>query len=98
MRYVGALLPSRARSILISHDLARHANNRSRLMVVKNARLAYAQVGHLFYPQPALEGAIDPSARVHPSATIGAGSRIEAGAIVAGAPKSARDATCPTTP
>ena len=91
LRYVGALLPSRARSILISHDLARHADDRSRLMVVKNARLAYAQVGHLFYPQQALEEGIDPGARVHPSASIGAGSRIEAGAIIgAGAEIGAR--------
>ena len=35
LRYVGALLPSRARSILISRDLARHADDRSRLMVVE---------------------------------------------------------------
>jgi UDP-3-O-[3-hydroxymyristoyl] glucosamine N-acyltransferase len=83
LRYVGALVPSRARSILISRDLARHADDRSRLMVVKNARLAYALVGHLFYPEPALEGAIDPAARVHPSASIGAGARIEAGAVIA---------------
>ncbi len=82
LRYVGALLPSRARSILISRDLARHADDRSRLMVVKNARLAYAQVGHLFYPRPTLEAGIDGSARVHPSASIGAGSRIDAGAII----------------
>ena len=47
LRYVGALLPSRARSILISRDLARHADDRSRLMVVKNARLAYALSGVL---------------------------------------------------
>ena len=39
--------------------------------------------GHLFYPEPALEGAIDPAARVHPSASIGAGARIEAGAVIA---------------
>jgi UDP-3-O-[3-hydroxymyristoyl] glucosamine N-acyltransferase len=78
LRYVGALLPSRARSILINHDLARHADDRSRLMVVKNARLAYAQVGHLFYPRPTLEAGIDASARVHPSASIGA----DAGAII----------------
>ena len=56
LRYVGALLPSRARSILISRDLARHADDRSRLMVVKNARLAYALVGHLFYPAAGTRG------------------------------------------
>jgi UDP-3-O-[3-hydroxymyristoyl] glucosamine N-acyltransferase len=81
-RYLDALVGSRAGAIIINRKLAHHAGAASRLVYVANPRLAYAQAGLLFYPQPALEAGIDASARVHASARIGAGSRIEAGAIV----------------
>jgi UDP-3-O-[3-hydroxymyristoyl] glucosamine N-acyltransferase len=82
-RYIDALQPSRARAIIISPELARHAaNHRARLVLVANPRLAYAQVGQLFYPPAPLEAHIDPNARVHPTASIGAGSRVEAGAVL----------------
>jgi UDP-3-O-[3-hydroxymyristoyl] glucosamine N-acyltransferase len=81
-RYLDALVPSRAGAIIINRKLAHHAGAGSRLLYVANPRLAYAQVGLLFYPQPALEPGIDSSARVHVSAKIGAGSRIEAGAVI----------------
>jgi UDP-3-O-[3-hydroxymyristoyl] glucosamine N-acyltransferase len=82
VRYRDALLPTRARAIIISRSLARHAADPSRLIYVKDPRLAYAQVGQLFYPLPALEPGIDPSARVHESATVGAGTQIDAGAVI----------------
>jgi UDP-3-O-[3-hydroxymyristoyl] glucosamine N-acyltransferase len=81
-RYLDALVPSRAGAIIISRKLAHHAGGASRLVYVANPRLAYAQVGLLFYPQPGLEPGIDPNARVHSTASIGAGSRIEAGAVI----------------
>ena len=82
VRYRDALKPTRARAIIISRNLARHAADPSRLLYVKDPRLAYAQVGQLFYPLPALEPGIDPSAHVHDSATIGAGTQIDAGAVI----------------
>lgn len=82
VRYRDVLVPTRARAIIISRNLARHAADPSRLIYVKDPRLAYAQVGRLFYPLPALEPGIDPSAHVHDSATIGPGTQIDAGAVI----------------
>ncbi len=82
VRYRDALAPTRARAIIISRSLARHAADPTRLLYVKDPRLAYAQVGQLFYPLPALEPGIDPRARVHDSATIGEGTQVDAGAVI----------------
>jgi len=82
VRYRDALLPTRARAIMITRGLAHHAVDPSRLIYVKDPRLAYAQVGQLFYPLPPLEPGIDPTAHVHESAAIGAGTQIDAGAVV----------------
>ncbi len=52
------------------------------LIYVRQPRLAYAQIGHMFYPaEPVLPG-IDPRALIDPTATIGPGARIEAGAVI----------------
>jgi UDP-3-O-[3-hydroxymyristoyl] glucosamine N-acyltransferase len=82
LHYLKALPHTRAGAIISSRDLARHADDLSRFIFVKDPRLAYAQVGQLFYPPPALEPGIDPAARVHASATIGRGSQIDAGAVI----------------
>lgn len=82
VRYRDALTPSRACAIISSRNLARHASDSNRLIYVKDPRLAYAQVGQLFYPLPALEPGINPRALVHDSATIGAGTQIDAGAVI----------------
>jgi UDP-3-O-[3-hydroxymyristoyl] glucosamine N-acyltransferase len=82
VRYRDALKPTRARAIIISRNLARHAADTSRLIYVKDPRLAYAQVGQLFYPLPPLEPGIDKRAIVHDSATIGAGTQIDANAVI----------------
>lgn len=82
VRHLDALLHTRAGAILISRDHARHAGDALPLVFVKNPRLAYAQVGQLFYPPATIEPGIDPAARVHPSATVGVGTRIDAGAVI----------------
>jgi UDP-3-O-[3-hydroxymyristoyl] glucosamine N-acyltransferase len=82
-RYIEVLRSTRAGVIIISPALARHADDhQARLLFVGNPRLAYAQVGHLFYPPAPLEPHIDSNARVHPTAVIGVGSRVEAGAVI----------------
>jgi UDP-3-O-[3-hydroxymyristoyl] glucosamine N-acyltransferase len=81
-RYRSALAASRAGAIVTSRDLARQAPNGNRLLIVAEPRLAYAQIGHLFYPAPALVPGIAASAHIHPTATIGAGSQIEPGAHI----------------
>ena len=82
VRYLDALLSTHAGAIIISRKLARHAGDLTRLIFVKDPRLAYAQVGQLFYPPPALKPGINPAAHVHPTATIGQGSQIDAGAVI----------------
>src|SRR5260370_6545689 len=81
-RYRSALAASRAGAIVTSRDLARQASNRNRLLIVAEPRLAYAQIGHLFYPAPALVPGIAAIAHIHPTATICAGSQIEPGAHI----------------
>jgi UDP-3-O-[3-hydroxymyristoyl] glucosamine N-acyltransferase len=81
-RHVEALALTRAGVIVTNHDLARHANDRRNLVFVAQPRLAYAQIGHLFYPAPPPIAGIDVLARVHPSATIGEGSQIDPGAVI----------------
>lgn len=81
-RYLDGFGRTRAEAVICSREFAHHGGDSARLMFVKDPRLAYAQVGHLFYPQSALEPGIDPAARVHPTATIGHGSQIEAGVVI----------------
>lgn len=81
-RYLDVLLSTRAGAIIISRKLAHYARDGSRLIYVANPRLAYAQVGLLFYPRAELEPGIDSNARVHSTAGIGAGSKIDAGAVI----------------
>ena len=54
-RYLRALAKTHAVAIVTSRDLARHAPTGSRLLLAAQPRLAYVQIGHLFYPAPAPE-------------------------------------------
>lgn len=81
-RYLDGLVRTRAGAVICSREFARHADDSTRLMFVKDPRLAYAQVGHLFYPQSVLVPGVDPTARVHPASTIGHGSQIDAGVVI----------------
>jgi len=85
-RYRPALAASRAGAIVTSHDLARHFSDGtgagSCLLFAADQRLAYAQIGHLFYPAAALAPGAAAGARIDPSATIGEGSQIDAGALI----------------
>jgi UDP-3-O-[3-hydroxymyristoyl] glucosamine N-acyltransferase len=56
------------------------------LLVVPNPRLAFAQVGHIFYPPARLEAGVRAAQAVHPTAKIGEGTEIgPGGEIGAGA-------------
>src|SRR5713226_3743590 len=81
-RYRAALAATRAGAIVTSRNLAAQAPNGSNLLIAAEPRLAYAQIGHLFYPAPALVPGIAPSAHIDPTATIGAGSQIDPGAHI----------------
>jgi len=81
-RYRAALAATRAGAIVTSRNLAAQAPNGSNLLIAAEPRLAYAQIGHLFYPTPALDPGIAASADIHPTATIGAGAQIASGAQI----------------
>jgi UDP-3-O-[3-hydroxymyristoyl] glucosamine N-acyltransferase len=81
-RHVEALAQSRADFIVTNQDLARRAGEHRNLILVQQPRLAYAQIGHLFYPAPPLASGIDAHARVHPSAEIGESTQVDAGAVI----------------
>src|SRR5882724_1688478 len=57
-RYRDRLAKTRAGIIVTSRDLARQAGVDGRLLLVAEPRLAYAQIGHLFYPASAPEPGI----------------------------------------
>jgi UDP-3-O-[3-hydroxymyristoyl] glucosamine N-acyltransferase len=82
VRYLDALAPSRAGAIITSRKLAHHAAASNRLIYVDDPRRAYAQVGRLFYPPQTLQPGTDPTAKVHPSASVGRGCQIDAGAVI----------------
>jgi UDP-3-O-[3-hydroxymyristoyl] glucosamine N-acyltransferase len=82
VRYLAALAPTRAAAIIISRKLAHHAAPSSRLLYVADPRRAYAQVGRLFYPLAAPAPGIHASASIHPSASIGMDTQVDAGAVI----------------
>jgi UDP-3-O-[3-hydroxymyristoyl] glucosamine N-acyltransferase len=81
-RYVAVLNETRASVVVTRRGLARHAPEGMCLLFATEPRLAYARIGHLFYPATAIEPGINADAQVHPSALIGHGSQIDAGAII----------------
>jgi UDP-3-O-[3-hydroxymyristoyl] glucosamine N-acyltransferase len=72
-KYAAAFASSHASVIVTSTALSEHPHNGSALLVVKDPKLAFAQIGHLFYPPHALVADIHPSAHIDPSASIGDG-------------------------
>lgn len=73
---------SRASVVVTSRALGRQDHNGSWLLLVDDPKLAFAKIGHLFYPPPAFEAGVHESAQVDSSAEIGAGCRIGAGSVV----------------
>jgi UDP-3-O-[3-hydroxymyristoyl] glucosamine N-acyltransferase len=66
------------------------------LVRVDQPYLAFIKLGHLFYPEPAVEPGIDKRAVVDASAVLGAGCRVEAGAIIG--PRAELGASCLVEP
>jgi UDP-3-O-[3-hydroxymyristoyl] glucosamine N-acyltransferase len=77
-----AFQSSHASVVVTSSNLGKHALNGTFLLLSGNPKLAFAQIGHLFYPRAALKSGVHPAALVDPSARIGEGSRIDAGAVI----------------
>lgn len=54
------------------------------LLIVKDPRVAFAQIGHLFYPAAKPKAGIHARATLDPTASIGEGSQIDSGAVIGG--------------
>jgi len=68
--------------VITDHKLAAHEHNGTWLLFAPNPRLAFAQVGHLFYPPDTLTEGVQPLTPVHPTATVGAGTQVSSGAVI----------------
>jgi len=68
--------------VVTNRALSEHAHNGSWLLLVSDPRLAFAQIGHLFYPPLVFDEGVNPSAQIDPTASIGQGSRIGSGVVV----------------
>lgn len=81
-RYLPALEESRAGACLLHPDFAARAPSGMQLLLSRRPYRSYALAAQAFYPEPAFEPGIAPTAVVDGSAAIGEGTRIEAGAVV----------------
>ena len=77
-KYANAFAVTKA-SVVITSDKLAGLPHGVTLLVAPNPRLAFAQVGHIFYPPEKLEPGVRAAQPVHPTATIGEGSEIGAG-------------------
>ncbi len=68
--------------VLTDRKLGAYEHNGTWLLYTPNPRLAFAQVGHLFYPPDALVEGVHPLTPVHPTATVGAGTQVSSGAVI----------------
>jgi UDP-3-O-[3-hydroxymyristoyl] glucosamine N-acyltransferase len=84
-KYANAFAVTKA-SVVITSDKLASLPHGVVLLVVPNPRLAFAQVGHIFYPPQKLAPGVRAFQPVHPTATVGQGTEIgPAGEIGAGA-------------
>jgi len=81
-KHAGDFAKSRASVIVTNIALGAHPHNGSHLLLVKDPRLAFAQIGHMFYPADALDVGIHPSADIHPTVSVGSGSQIGSGVVI----------------
>jgi UDP-3-O-[3-hydroxymyristoyl] glucosamine N-acyltransferase len=80
-KYANAFAVTKASVVITSEKLATLPHGVI-LLVVPNPRLAFAQVGHIFYPPTKLQAGVRAAQPVHPSASIGAGTEIGPGGEV----------------
>ncbi|HJT44614.1 MAG TPA: UDP-3-O-(3-hydroxymyristoyl)glucosamine N-acyltransferase [Rhizomicrobium sp.] len=80
-KYANAFAVTKA-SVVITNDKLAALPHGVVLLIVPNPRLAFAQVGHIFYPPAKLQAGVRAAEPVHPTAFIGNGTEIGAGAQI----------------
>ncbi len=81
-RYVDTYLNSEAGAIIVAPDLVAQAPAAAQLLVSNDPYRAYAKVAKMFYPAPPLAGREGGQAGAAPSAQIGGGVVLMAGAVI----------------
>lgn len=83
MQYCHSFQISVASAVITSNHLSKYNLNGARLLLCENPRLAFAQIGHLFYPRNLPASGVHPGAHVDAAARIGSQTYIGAGAVIA---------------
>jgi len=81
-RYLDAFAGSRAGACVTLADHAARAPAGMALLLSEAPYMAFAKIARAFYPTPAVEAGIAPSAVIDPTAEIGEGARVDAGAAI----------------
>lgn len=81
-RYVKALAETKAGAVVLEPAFVRYLPEGVVGLVTSKPYYDFARLGHLFYPEPAVEPGISKSCQIDPSATIGKNVRIDAGAVI----------------
>lgn len=90
-KYLASFQASKAGAAIVHPDLADRAPAGMMLLLSKDPYRAYAKIAQAFYPRPAVQPWVAPTAYVDPTAKVGEGCRLEYGAVVgAGAEIGAR--------
>lgn len=82
VKYAGAFSTSNAGACFVRSKFTARAPEHMLLLVTEEPYYAYALAAQRFHPAPGFEPGVSPHAHVAPSATIGNGVRIEAGAVI----------------
>lgn len=83
-RYAEAFRKSKAGACVIEAEWAESAPNGMALLLSENPYLAYARLARAFYPDERPEPGIAPTAVIDPTARLGEGCRVDAGAVIGG--------------
>jgi UDP-3-O-[3-hydroxymyristoyl] glucosamine N-acyltransferase len=90
-RYLPQLSHTRAGACLLRRIVAGQAPEGLAVLLTDEPQRGYARIAEAFYPRTAGPSAIHPSAVIEPSARIGEGTRIAAGAVVGEAAEIGKD-------
>ena len=82
VRHASAFTKSHAGVIITSKKLGDFAHNGGALLFSANPRLAFAELGRIFYPVDAPKSFVHPRATIAATASIGADTAIAAGAVI----------------
>lgn len=81
-RYLEAFSASRAGACVTAAEHVARAPKGMALLISNEPYMAFAKIARAFYPPPPIEPRIAPSATIDPSAELGAGCRVDSGAVI----------------